>query len=172
MTAPPVYELQPVEAYEDFYATLRRRLVRQVRAWRAGDRRDPRAPVLDRLIEHLLFLPDLFHLAARLVFDPEVPASRKGALIAGLAYVISPIDLIPDAIPLFGWVDDLIMMTLALQHFLDPADAAVRAAIERHWVGDEDLLSLLQHVLEIGESAIEFLPNRFIKLLKPIFGAM
>ncbi|HHO50951.1 MAG TPA: DUF1232 domain-containing protein [Deltaproteobacteria bacterium] len=177
MADPVRCELQLLERHEDFYVSLRRRLVRQLRAWRvgagwrtgsggqAGAR--PHAG-LDRLIEALLFLPDLFHISARLVLDPEVPAGRKGALVAGLAYVLSPIDLIPDTVPLFGWIDDLIVMTLALKHFLDPEDELIQAAIQRHWVGDRELLELLQHVLDIGESAIEFLPNRLIKLLKPI----
>lgn len=174
MSDPTRFELQLIERHADFYVSLRRRLARQIRAWRvrAGQRSGARREGTDRLVEVLLFLPDLLHLAVRLALDPQVPASRKGALVAGVAYVLSPIDLIPDAIPVFGWVDDLIVLTLSLKHFLDPGDDQVMAAIDRHWAGDRELLGLLQHVLEVGESAIEFLPNRFIKLLKPIFGAM
>jgi uncharacterized membrane protein YkvA (DUF1232 family) len=162
-------ELEQIAAWEDFYVTLRKRLVRQVAAFRSLGRP---ADQLGRFVELLLFLPDLLHLSARLVFDGEVPAKRKGALIAGVAYVLSPIDLIPDTLPLLGWLDDMVVVTLALNHFLATSDPAMKQAIDRHWTGDQDLFELLKHVLEVGESAIEFLPNQFIKLLKPIFGEM
>lgn len=169
MTDARVQELERIAARQDFYVTLRKRLVRQVAAFRA---RGPRSEQLGRLVEQLLFLPDLLHLATRLVLDGEVPAKRKGALIAGIVYVMSPIDLIPDSLPLLGWLDDLVVMTLALNSFLATADPAMKAAIDRHWTGDQDLFRLLKHVLEVGESAIEFLPNQFVKLLKPIFSDM
>jgi uncharacterized membrane protein YkvA (DUF1232 family) len=169
MTDTNHHELERIAAWEDFYVTLRKRLVRQVAAFRS---RGQRSDQLGHFVEQLLFLPDLLHLSARLVFDTQVPAKRKGALIAGVAYVLSPIDLIPDTLPLLGWLDDLVVMTLALNNFLATADPAMKQAIDRHWTGDQDLFRLMKHVLDVGESAIEFLPNQFIKLLKPIFGEM
>lgn len=163
MSDEPEYPLQPIEVYDDFYEALRSRLDKQAATFsNAGPESLPA-----RVLRGLLFLPDLFHLTVKLVFDRGFPADRKGALIAGLAYAISPLDLIPDAIPVFGWFDDLVVLTLALRHALDLDDAAVRRSIGRHWVGDDRLLSTLQHVLDVAESAIEFLPKRIIKLLRP-----
>lgn len=175
MSEQPVHPIDPVDistyqdvqTYEDFYVSLRKRIDRQVTAWRD---RGSRSAQLSKLIELLLFLPDLFHLSVRLVFDGTVAPKRKGALVAGIVYVLSPLDLIPDSLPLLGWVDDLVVMTLALNTFLATSDEVTKAAIDRHWVGDDDLLGLLKHVLEVGEGAIDFLPNQFIKLVKPIFG--
>lgn len=157
------YPLQPIEVYDDFYEALRARLDKQTRGFGSSGEDSMGA----RLIRGVLFLPDLFHLTVKLVFDGSFPADRKGALIAGLAYAISPLDLIPDAIPVFGWFDDVVVLTLALRHALDLEDEAVRRAIGKHWVGDERLLATLQHVLDVAESAIEFLPKRIIALLKP-----
>ncbi|MEO0602766.1 MAG: YkvA family protein [Myxococcota bacterium] len=158
------YPLQPIEVYDDFYEAMRSRLDKQAATF--GKAREN--SVGARLLRGVMFLPDLFHLTVKLVFDRSFPADRKGALIAGLAYAISPLDLIPDVIPVFGWFDDAIVLTLALRHALDMEDEAVRKAIGRHWVGDERLFSTLQHVLDVAESAIEFLPKRIIALLKPI----
>jgi uncharacterized membrane protein YkvA (DUF1232 family) len=169
MVEKPLHSLEHIGTYEDFYTSLRKRVNRQVTAWRL---RGSTTGKLGQLVELLLFLPDLFHLSFRLVFDTSVPPKRKGALVAGIAYVLSPIDLIPDTLPFLGWLDDLVVMTLALNSFLDTDDPATQEAVARHWVGDNDLFFLLKHVLEVGQAAIEFLPNQFIKLLKPIFGEM
>jgi uncharacterized membrane protein YkvA (DUF1232 family) len=169
MAEEPLRSLEHLGTYEDFYTSMRRRVHRQVNIWRW---RGQSSEKLGQLIELLLFLPDLFYLSLRLVFDPSVPPKRKGALIAGIAYVLSPIDLIPDSLPFLGWLDDLVVMTLALNDFLDTDDPATQAAVARYWVGNDDLFFLLKHVLEVGESAIEFLPKQFAKLLKPIFGEM
>ena len=56
-------------------------------------------------------------LATRLVREPRVPALLKALPIVGLAYVISPIDLIPDLIPLLGQVDDLSLILMAIEAF-------------------------------------------------------
>lgn len=162
MNEGPEYPLQPIDVYKDFYQHLRRQLDRQTARLQG-----PEDSMWRRLLAGLLFLPDLFYLTVRLVFDGAFPAIRKGALIAGLAYVISPLDLIPDAIPVFGWFDDLVVLTLALRQALDVDDAEVRQAIGRHWVGDDKLFATLQHVLEVAEASIEFLPKRIIELLKP-----
>lgn len=45
--------------------------------------------------------------------DPRVPWSAKGVALASVAYLILPVDLIPDFIPVLGWMDDLAMIPLA-----------------------------------------------------------
>jgi len=51
------------------------------------------------------------YLAAR---DPRVPWYAKALAIAVAAYAASPIDLIPDFIPVIGYVDDLILVPLGI----------------------------------------------------------
>jgi len=91
-------------------ASLRRyaRIVRPVLA-PAG-----RAGVL-RSLPHL---PKLVRLHWRLLRDVRVPLWPKLLLVAALAYVVSPIDLLPDWLLGLGQVDDLAVVLLAARTFL------------------------------------------------------
>ena len=117
----------------------------------------------------MILLPDLFHLAVKLIFDRRVPPENKGALVAAVIYVVSPLDLIPDTIPVAGWVDDLIILIIGLNKFLETENEIVAAAVKRHWAGDEDVFHLVRHILSIANAAIEFLPKNIIRLIKDLF---
>jgi uncharacterized membrane protein YkvA (DUF1232 family) len=58
-------------------------------------------------------------LLLALAVDPRVPASRKALLALAAGYVLSPIDLIPDRIPFVGALDDVAVIVLAVDLFLD-----------------------------------------------------
>jgi uncharacterized membrane protein YkvA (DUF1232 family) len=60
-------------------------------------------------------LPRYLNLAQALARDGSVPVARKTALLGGLAYALSPIDLIPGIIPIVGQLDDLAALLLALR---------------------------------------------------------
>lgn len=71
-----------------------------------------RAPLYGRL---------LLALAA----DPRVPTSRKVMLGLAAAYVVSPVDLVPEGVPLIGAIDDVAVVVLAVDLFLDGLPAAL-----------------------------------------------
>lgn len=54
-----------------------------------------------------------------LISDPRVPASRKALLGLAGAYIVSPVDLVPERIPLIGAIDDVAVMVLAIDVFLE-----------------------------------------------------
>ena len=60
-------------------------------------------------------LPRYLNLARGLAGDPAVPVWRKAALAGGIAYAISPVDLVPGIIPVVGQLDDLAALLLALR---------------------------------------------------------
>jgi uncharacterized membrane protein YkvA (DUF1232 family) len=80
------------------------------------------------------FVPDCVVLFKRLLADPWVAGRRKLALVLLLAYLVSPIDLIPDFIPILGQLDDAIVVVLVLRYVLRGAD---RDALRRLWPGPE-----------------------------------
>jgi uncharacterized membrane protein YkvA (DUF1232 family) len=63
--------------------------------------------------------PDYARLLWALATDPRVPASRKALLGLAGAYIISPVDLIPDVIPVVGAMDDVAVMVIAIDVFLE-----------------------------------------------------
>ncbi len=78
-----------------------------------------------RVLNFLPFLPlaGKAPLYARLLWslatDDRVPASRKALLGIAGAYIVSPIDLVPEWIPILGAVDDVAVMVLAIDIFLE-----------------------------------------------------
>ena len=63
--------------------------------------------------------PSYARLLWALATDPRVPPARKALLGIAGAYIVSPIDLIPDVIPVFGAMDDVVVMVLAIDIFLE-----------------------------------------------------
>jgi len=90
--------------------------------------------------ELLRALPQLGRLLAGLVADPILPRSAKIALAAALVYVVSPVDLIPDFIPVVGYLDDLLVAALVVDGVLNWVD---RALVLKYWPGTPDSLERL-----------------------------
>ena len=80
-----------------------------------------------RLARLVLKLPTYVRVVWGIVRDPRTPIGLKGMLAAALAYVVLPVDLIPDAIPILGQADDLTVLLLVLDTFIQNAPAEVRA---------------------------------------------
>jgi uncharacterized membrane protein YkvA (DUF1232 family) len=158
---------QEEKDYLDFYQKLRKKIKSQMSKHRAKSK-EKQTPY-ERLVEYLMVLPDFFHLSWKLLFDKTVPSENKGVLIAALAYVVSPIDLIPDMIPIAGWVDDLIVITVALNKFFDSNNEKISAAIKKHWAGDIDIFETTKHILDITSAASKWLPKNFMMIVKGMF---
>ena len=54
--------------------------------------------------------------------SPHVPKREKVIIIAALLYLISPVDLVPDWIPVAGWLDDLGVAGMVMNFVLDRVD--------------------------------------------------
>lgn len=63
--------------------------------------------------------PSYARLLWALVTDPRVPPSRKALLGIAGAYIVAPIDLVPDSLPIVGAIDDVAVMVLAVDVFLE-----------------------------------------------------
>ncbi|KLI06509.1 YkvA family protein [Mycolicibacterium senegalense] len=87
------------------------------------------------LTEALRILPDLLRLIPRLAADKTLPRGVRIRLAVLVVYLALPIDLIPDFIPVLGYADDAIIVTLVLRSVVRRAGLdAVRA----HWPGSDD----------------------------------
>ena len=86
------------------------------------------------------FLPNLLTLFKGLAQDARVPRGSKALLVLGAAWVASPIDLIPEFIPVLGPLDDAVVAALILRHLMKTAGVEV---IAEHWRGVPSTLDLL-----------------------------
>jgi uncharacterized membrane protein YkvA (DUF1232 family) len=91
--------------------------------------------------EAVMLVPNIVKLLSRLLRDRRVPVRRKVFIAAVLGYVISPVDLIPDFVIGIGRLDDLILVSLAVDHLMSGADEAI---VREHWDGTEDGLDLVR----------------------------
>jgi uncharacterized membrane protein YkvA (DUF1232 family) len=85
-------------------------------------------------------IPDCAVLLARLFRDPRVPRRRKLLLAALAAYLASPIDLVPDFIPVAGQLDDAILVALVLRTFVRSGGQEL---ITELWPGPERSLAAI-----------------------------
>lgn len=84
-------------------------------------------------------VPAIGQLAAALYRDERIPSRVKISLAALLAYLASPVDLIPDFIPLLGLLDDVILVAVVLDGLLNQVD---RQLVLQHWKSDEASLEI------------------------------
>jgi uncharacterized membrane protein YkvA (DUF1232 family) len=90
--------------------------------------------------EALRLLPDVVRLVRRLAADPDLPRGVRIRLWALLVYLLSPIDLVPDFLPVIGYADDVVVVAWALRSVVRRAG---RDALERHWPGTADGLAVV-----------------------------
>lgn len=124
------------QEHKDFYQKIRL----QVKNWiQKKSNRDY------RWAEFVLLAPDIFHLLCKLVVDSEVPLSKKAKLGAAIAYFISPIDLLPEAIlgPV-GYLDDIAIAAYVLNDLINEVNPQI---IIRNWAGEREILDLIKTIL-------------------------
>ena len=91
------------------------------------------------------FLPACLMLLWRLRADPRVPLRAKLAVLVAGLWVLSPIDLIPEFLPVIGPLDDVVVVALALR---DAARQVRREVLVAAWPAEPRLLARL-----VGDSA-------------------
>ena len=96
--------------------------------------------------ETVRLLPDTVRLTKRLATDRTIPLRGRVPVWFLLAYLASPIDLIPDFLPVIGYADDAIVTSLVLRHLMRSAGPA---KLTEHWPGSADGLAQLQRILRL-----------------------
>ena len=112
-----------------------------------------------RLAGLLWYLPDLARTVYRLSRDPRVSAMDKTLLAGAVLYCINPFDLMPDAIPFLGQVDDIYLVALSLIRILARAHPEV---LREHWGRREEIVPLVR---ELADLSALFLPRKLRDLL-------
>jgi uncharacterized membrane protein YkvA (DUF1232 family) len=96
------------------------------------------------LRELLTVVPDVLRLLRSLVRDPTVPTDVRVAVIGLIAWILSPIDLIPEFIPILGPLDDVVVSIVAMRYVRRRVGVA---DLEARWQGTPDGFALLIRVI-------------------------
>jgi uncharacterized membrane protein YkvA (DUF1232 family) len=96
--------------------------------------------------ELVALLPNLALLFRDLIRDPRVARSAKVALVIGAAWIASPIDLIPEFIPIAGPLDDALVAAIVLRYVLRRTD---REVLFGHWRGER---ATLERILRVARA--------------------
>jgi uncharacterized membrane protein YkvA (DUF1232 family) len=93
----------------------------------------PRTGAKRTVMGYISDLPRFLRLLWGLVTDSRVAMLDKVLVAGAIAYIVMPLDLIPDYIPFLGEVDDVFLLVLALRRLLQNAG---RSVVLSHWSGD------------------------------------
>jgi len=91
-------------------------------------------------------LPNLVILFKGLIRDPRVPRRTKILLGVAALWVVSPIDLVPEFLPVIGPLDDAVMAALVLRHVVKRAGPGV---VADHWRGAPGTLDVLMRAARV-----------------------
>jgi uncharacterized membrane protein YkvA (DUF1232 family) len=122
----------------------------------------PRTGARRTVIGYVSELPRFLRLLWGLVTDARVAMIDKVLVAGAIAYIVMPVDLIPDFIPFLGEVDDVYLLVLALRRLLQNAGKSVLLA---HWTGDPEELRDL-NLRKALMAAAFFLPRRVRRRLR------
>ncbi len=133
------------ERTQDFYQRTRAKIVNW--AQNAGAGKD--------VTNYILIVPDIVALMARLMQDPRVAASIKAEIAAASAYIVIPVDLMPEAImgPA-GLIDDAIVGMFALNRLVKAMGTVGEDILRQYWDGDEDVVLVMNRLLENADQFV------------------
>ncbi|MCK4889981.1 MAG: DUF1232 domain-containing protein [Candidatus Aminicenantes bacterium] len=131
-------------SFDDFYLKIRKKVTDWFESGKLGKKS---GKWMDDFVQYLLIFPDLIHLMIKLFGDKEVPTKTKGMIVIGFAYLLSPVDVIPDFIPVFGFVDDLLISVVLLNKIINSGDEVMIDKIKFYWVGEDDIFRKIKEIV-------------------------
>ncbi len=133
----------PVESdpkQKDFYVQLREK----VSKWF-----EKNAESKPEYANYILLVPDFFYLLVKLTLDDRIPAIDKAKFAGVIAYFLSPIDFLPEAlIGPVGYLDDLALTCFVLNLYINQQDEIGKQVVKELWPGEQDVLNTIQSVLQ------------------------
>lgn len=97
-----------------------------------------------RLRDVLRLIPDVLRLLRLLAADHDLPRSVRWRLSAVIVYLLLPLDLVPDFLPVIGYADDAVVIALGLRWVVKAAGVE---ALDRHWPGTPDGLHVVKRLV-------------------------
>lgn len=121
----------------------------------------------EKIAEYAMIIPDVIVLLWRLFKDKRVKIKIK-IMVAGItAYLASPIDILPDFIPLIGTIDDVAIAFFALNAIINEVPEEV---ILENWQGEENIILLTKEVINYISKAVgSYNVAKLLEVIKKIF---
>jgi uncharacterized membrane protein YkvA (DUF1232 family) len=101
------------------------------------------------LREALRLLPDVLRLVARLARDTSLPRGVRLRLWLLLGYLASPVDLVPDVVPVLGYADDAVVVVWTLRSVVRRAGPQ---ALRQHWPGTPEGLRSVERLVGLDRT--------------------
>jgi uncharacterized membrane protein YkvA (DUF1232 family) len=101
--------------------------------------------MLSTLHEVVAAVPAVLKLAGRLAVDPRVDRRARLAVAGAVGYLLLPIDIVPDWVPVLGRLDDVVVAALAMKILLDGAGEEI---VREQWDGSEEALQAFEGTVE------------------------
>jgi uncharacterized membrane protein YkvA (DUF1232 family) len=124
----------------------------------------PRAAAKRTLIDTIRQIPNYLRLLGGLLVDRRVSGVDKLMVAGAIAYILLPLDFIPDFIPFLGEVDDVFLLVTALQRLIFNAG---RRVVADHWRGDVTEISP-SNLRAVLIAASFFLPRRLRRRIRAV----
>ena len=122
----------------------------------------PRTGAKRTVLHAIRQIPSYIRLLLGLMSDSRVSRFDRFLVVAAAAYIVSPLDFIPDFVPFLGEVDDIFLLMLALQRLVENTG---RRVLADHWRGDMEELSDV-NLASMVSAAGFFLPGGIRRRLK------
>lgn len=118
----------------------------------------------EEITDLIMVLPELLLLLIKLMKDERVPAELKLKIALAVAYVVSPVDLIPEALgSILGFVDDTLAMAVLIAGLVEEIPNEV---IRDNWAGRPDILEL---IIKAKDLLSKMLPANIAEKLISLF---
>jgi len=154
---------EKTEKYEDYYKKIRKK----INEWVSNGRLTQKTGKwTDKFAQYLLVLPDLIHLNIKLLTDKEINMNIKSNILVGMIYLISPIDIVPDFIPVAGLVDDLLVISVILHRIINAADPILMGKIKQYWAGEDDVFIKIKEITALLNNFASQIPKSLLKFMK------
>ncbi|MCH5138144.1 DUF1232 domain-containing protein [Clostridiaceae bacterium UIB06] len=140
---------------EDEYSKLREKVIHKV------------PDKYDKIIVYAMILPDIMALLWRLFRDKRVKVKVKMMVAGVIAYLASPLDVIPDVVPLVGKIDDVAIAFFALNAILNEVPKEI---ILQNWQGTENIILITREAVGyISEMVGSRNVGKLLLIMKNIF---
>lgn len=155
--------METVEKHTDFYYTLREK----INGWANGGKLKNRTGKwTDDFVQYLLILPDIAYLLIKLLADKNINSLYKKYILLAMVYLISPIDFLPDILPVAGFIDDLLFMVIILNKIINTQEPQVLKKIKMYWAGEADIFLQVKEIIFILNEISSKIPKAFYKFIK------